>query len=110
ARSQTSRPAAQALILPDIWSAVASEARHRLGIGELSRVSQSAVAAALSRRTPMVCTARCPQQNYCANSHCYGFIHRVRTGGEVIFLPGSNYLWHIGASKSCEARANADFI
>jgi hypothetical protein len=51
-----------------------------------------------------------PQQNYCINSHYYGFIHLVRTGGEVIFLPGSNYLWHVGASKSCEARANADFI
>src|SRR5208282_3771548 len=35
-----------------IWSAVASEARHRFGFGQQRRRSQSAVVAALCRRTP----------------------------------------------------------
>src|SRR6267378_7067971 len=38
-----------------MWSAVASEARHRVGVGGRDRVSESAVAAALSRRIPNVC-------------------------------------------------------
>jgi len=29
----------------------------------------------------------------------YGFIPEVRTGGEVIFLPGIACLWHIGRTK-----------
>jgi hypothetical protein len=37
---------------PEMWSAVASEARHRFGIDGPSSISQSAVAAALCRRTP----------------------------------------------------------
>ncbi len=32
---------------PDMWSAVASEARHRFGIDSPSSIRQSAVAAAL---------------------------------------------------------------
>src|SRR5712671_1028566 len=39
-------------IWPEMWSAVASEARHRFGIDGPSRTSQTAVAAAFCRRTP----------------------------------------------------------
>ena len=42
-----------------MWSAVASEARHRFGIGAQDRLSQSAVAAALCRRTQYGDTAKC---------------------------------------------------
>jgi hypothetical protein len=41
-----------------MWSAVASEALHRFGIGGRDRVSQSAVAAALCRRTPNAGTSK----------------------------------------------------
>jgi hypothetical protein len=39
------------------------------------------------------------REKHCANRREYGFITEVKTGGEVIFLPGERELWQIGADK-----------